>query len=202
MADAHFIEVCPTCGAVVSQCRCPSPNKARRVSTRPCAACSGQGVQPQPAPPPGEGAEQPPHCVCLEHYGQHHPECPVLQAFARLRAELEEARAMRDHAMNRHAQAVSDRHAAEAKLAEQAARIGGAENRAREAEAALADARRDAERLRAALAKVPHLHFSVSLPHAIVTKQPFEHTGELRDECARLGGACAALAQLAKETGR
>ena len=45
----HFKEVCPTCRTVVSQCRCPDPNK--RVTYKICPACVmklSEGVQPSP----------------------------------------------------------------------------------------------------------------------------------------------------------
>ena len=40
----HFIEVCKSCGDVISQCRCPDPNKEKRYGV--CAKCAAQqGVQ-------------------------------------------------------------------------------------------------------------------------------------------------------------
>lgn len=34
---SHFIETCKYCGTVISQCRCPSPNKEKRVGV--CNNC-------------------------------------------------------------------------------------------------------------------------------------------------------------------
>jgi hypothetical protein len=35
----HFKVVCPECGGVVAQCRCPAPAKTQSVSAHPCAEC-------------------------------------------------------------------------------------------------------------------------------------------------------------------
>jgi len=41
---SHFIEVCKYCGDVISQCRCPSPNKEKREGV--CNRCKGRESNP------------------------------------------------------------------------------------------------------------------------------------------------------------
>jgi len=46
----HFKEVCRKCRTVVSQCRCPDPNKkVTYVICEDCLKKIGDGVQPNPA---------------------------------------------------------------------------------------------------------------------------------------------------------
>lgn len=39
---SHFIETCKFCGTVISQCRCPSPDKTKRVGV--CSKCKESGA--------------------------------------------------------------------------------------------------------------------------------------------------------------
>lgn len=34
---SHFIETCKYCGTIISQCRCPSPDKEKRIGV--CGKC-------------------------------------------------------------------------------------------------------------------------------------------------------------------
>jgi RecJ-like exonuclease len=40
---SHFIEKCPKCNGIVSQCRCMSCDKVQRVSKEPCENCKKEG---------------------------------------------------------------------------------------------------------------------------------------------------------------
>lgn len=53
---SHFKNVCK-CGAVVSQCRCPSRDKVTKVVCDSCTTCAPDGVKPQDTEP--EGANEP-----------------------------------------------------------------------------------------------------------------------------------------------
>lgn len=38
--SGHFIELCKDCGKVISQCRCPDPNKTKTYSV--CKECQSK----------------------------------------------------------------------------------------------------------------------------------------------------------------
>jgi len=40
---SHFIKLCRVCNAVISQCRCPSPNKTTSYGL--CSQCTSKGVR-------------------------------------------------------------------------------------------------------------------------------------------------------------
>lgn len=42
---SHFIEICKHCGDVISQCRCPSPNKEKREGV--CDKCKNRDEKPK-----------------------------------------------------------------------------------------------------------------------------------------------------------
>jgi hypothetical protein len=42
---SHFIEICKYCGDVIAQCRCPSPNKEKRIGV--CDKCRELGKNAQ-----------------------------------------------------------------------------------------------------------------------------------------------------------
>ena len=51
---SHFIEVCKFCGDVITQCRCPDPNKEKRYGV--CVNCAAQHVNA------ADGAKAEPVC--------------------------------------------------------------------------------------------------------------------------------------------